>query len=138
MTAPTPNAELMWRVLDQIDAYPELWDQGYWFTVTDCGTAACVAGWACLLSGDKPFPLLGKLEDLPVGEQVSYVDVQGWTRLARVRAQELLGITEDQADALFHYENTRDVLGRLVAEIFGPRPKAIAAAYKLDTGKAGR
>lgn len=123
MTAPTtPNADLMYQVIDQIDAHPELWDQGYWFTVTDCGTAACVAGWACLLSGDKPFPLLQKLEDLPVGELVSYVDVKGWQVWARDRAQKLLGITDGQADALFNAENTREDLGRLVPEIFGPRP----------------
>lgn len=127
MTAPSPNAGLMWRVLDQIDAHPELWDQEYWFTVTECGTAACVAGWACLLSGDKPLPLLGKFEDLSVGEQAAHVDVQGWMRLTRLRAQELLGITEEQADVLFHYENTREDLDRLVPEIFGPRPSEVSS-----------
>ena len=39
------------------------------------------------------------------------------------RAAELLGINRwDEGDDLFDICNTREALGRLVAEIFGPRP----------------
>jgi hypothetical protein len=79
MTAPTPNAELAYKVLDHIDAHPQQWRQGWWFTELDCGTAACFAGWACVLSGYKPHvadadaeriagetDMLGDLDLLPI------------------------------------------------------------------------
>lgn len=114
MTA--PNAALAYRILDHIDAHPKSWNQGWWFTVTECGTAACFAGWACTLSGDSP-------EIRDTGLYFSTVHTaEGRYADAPVRAAELLGITHDQADNLFADWNTRHDLGRLVAEIFGPRP----------------
>lgn len=133
MTA--PNAALAYRALDQIDARPELWDQGYWFTVTDCGTAGCIAGWACVLSGDKPSPWEGLMEDLSIGDQVAHVDLPTGERVeARERARALLGITEEQAQDLFWFENTRGVLGRLVERIFGPRPDGGEGGNATDGG----
>ncbi len=119
MTAPTPNAELAYRILDQIDADPESWRQSYWFTLTDCGTAGCLAGWACMLSGDKASPY----GDLTVGDTFAFVETADGQRVhAEDRAMELLGIELDDAYRLFSDTNTREDLGRLVAEIFGPRP----------------
>lgn len=114
MTA--PNAELAWRVLDQIDAHPELWNQTKWIQKTDCGTTACFAGWACLLSGERePF-------DFSVSR----------------RAAELLGIEYDESGEtdgheLFDGTNDRIALGWMVAEIFGPRPTG-GAVVLVDHG----
>ena len=41
------NKENFQKVLDQITAHPETWDQTDWH----CGTTHCFAGWAQLLSG---------------------------------------------------------------------------------------
>lgn len=46
-----PNTDLLRATLDQILAQPELHHQEYWAKQTDCGTAYCFAGWACVLSG---------------------------------------------------------------------------------------
>lgn len=127
--AKVANAELGWAVLDHIDANPKLWRQSLFLGNTDCGTVACYAGWAVILSGYQPvFPdparriFLDGIESgqvAPPGDSGdnpnNFFDVGGL-------AEELLGITAVEADDLFRGDNTREDLGRFVAEIFGPRP----------------
>lgn len=122
-----PNAELAWRVLDHIDAHPESWDQTTWV----CGTTACFAGWAVRLSG-------AEIEQTDPHEIDSAVVVSGPVNLigAEVRdaAVNLLGsycvaprdLDDDRPGNLFSDRNDREDLGRLVAEIFGPRPAVTA------------
>ena len=43
----TLNKDLLERVAQQIEAHPETFDMQDW----DCGTTACIAGWAARLSG---------------------------------------------------------------------------------------
>lgn len=125
MTA--PNAELAYRVLDHIDAHPETWDQSSWV----CGTTACFAGWAVRLSG-------AEIEQSDPDEIDSAVVVGGPAELigAEVRdaAVNLLGsycvaprnLDDHRPGNLFSDSNTREDLGELVAEIFGPRPDVTA------------
>jgi PAS domain-containing protein len=120
-----PNTELAYRVLDHIDAHPELWKQDVYIGRSDCGTVACFAGWACLLSGDEPHVDLYYVKT-PAGVRVYASD----------RAEELLGIpseerlverteaTDEPMDDLFAAGNTREKLGEMVEKIFGPRPSA--------------
>lgn len=121
MTAPTkPNAELAYRVLDHIDAEPKGWEQGMWIGKSDCGTVACFAGWAVLLSGCQvdserafeevvggPAELIGKgipqAADILLGISIDYL-----------RERDL----PDPYDGL----HSRESLGAAIAEIFGPRP----------------
>ena len=116
MTALKPNAELAYMVLDHIDAHPELWEQGNYLRKTECGTVGCFAGWTCVLSGEGLVPGSGDGLYLASGERTS------------VRAEQLLGVSRyvdehgDDGRDLFAWDNTREDLGRLVAEIFGPRP----------------
>lgn len=42
---------LMWRVLRHVIDYPEGYDQGWWWRITDCGTTRCIAGWAAHFAG---------------------------------------------------------------------------------------
>jgi hypothetical protein len=118
-----PNAELAYKVLDQIDAYPDRWKQGLYIGEAKCGTVGCFAGWAVLLSGAKP------VYDAYSGGQTDIVEVDGQKLMVREYAEELLGASryideymEDEED-LFDGSNSREDLGRLVAEIFGPRPE---------------
>jgi hypothetical protein len=120
-----PNAELAYRVLDQIDAHPEQWDQSRWWRPSPaCGTGGCFAGWAVQLSG-------GHMER----DEFAYIVVKSGLgeldgRYVPVAAAALLGLPMDEAESeaeaenlpLFHESNDREDLGRLVAEIFGPRP----------------
>jgi len=110
-----PNAELAYAVLDRIDADPESWDQTIW----SCNTTACFAGHAVQLSG-------GILDYELVVEGPG--DLGG--RSVEEAAYRVLGISADASwlhdgnDWLFAQDNDREDLGRLVAEIFGPRPEA--------------
>lgn len=118
----TPNAELAYRVLDHIDAHPEQWRQSVYIGPAECGTAACFAGWACLLSGEEPN--YRGIPNLPTAGLMSGNTVPE-------RAEELLGasrflydVTHDHDDErdLFDEWNDRETLGEYVEEIFGPRP----------------
>lgn len=123
MTGLIPNAELAYRVLDHIDAHPEQWNQGVYIGSKECGTAACFAGWAVLLSGARP-------RFYAADVSTADVVVDGLVRVVPELAQELLrasrwveagdGVSDDLD--LFDQDNTREDLGRLVVEIFGPRP----------------
>lgn len=119
-----PNAELAYKVLDHIDAHPEQWRQDFYVGETDCGTAACFAGWACLLSGEVPL-----YEDWePYDTDMRRTDAVLGDRSVSWRAQELLGASrfedhdEDDGRDLFSEWNTREDLGSIVEAIFGPRP----------------
>jgi len=45
-----PDRTLPGRVLAQLRAHPETWDQESWHS--ECGTTHCCAGWAVVLAGD--------------------------------------------------------------------------------------
>lgn len=115
----TPNAVLAYQVLDTIDANPDQWDQADWAAMSKCGAAYCFAGWAVVLSGRK---LVWESRSRTFAQAEFVLDDrygvgQQWIGEA---AREALGI--DDSAALFSGGNTREDLGRLVAEIFGPRP----------------
>lgn len=64
------NKELLLKIKEHILAEPKrlimddvafrgrpgerVYDGGISFEIADCGTAACIAGWACLLSDERP------------------------------------------------------------------------------------
>lgn len=50
------NVELLKKVATKLRRmrHKEHFDMDSYVGETDCGTAACIAGWACLLSGLKP------------------------------------------------------------------------------------
>lgn len=78
------NVALLRQTMDYIEAHPEEWDQRVW----SCGTTACFAGWAVKLSG--------------IDIDAAVCDMGGGvTASVGIVAQELLGITDKAADALF-------------------------------------
>jgi len=93
---PMPDLELLRKVLRQIDAHPELWDQSWWITESPCRTAYCVAGWAIILSG----------EQLPLHN-----------RLIPIRAQELLGIQQHERTNLFYGNSDRETIEWIASKI---------------------
>lgn len=46
------NAQLFNTIADVLDLDPTLHDQERFARNTDCGTTACIAGWACILGTD--------------------------------------------------------------------------------------
>lgn len=108
---PELNRELAQRIKDKIVTERALWDQNSWAATLPenidangelidgtCGTTACVAGWACMLTGN---PL-----DWSTAENIGFGKVQA----ARVKngewiesvATRELGLDDDQVAALFH------------------------------------
>jgi hypothetical protein len=105
--------------MEHIESLPELssvfpqlaegdyWEQGTWFTILEnereetCGTAACVAGWATILNGDTIELEFGVIPR-----------VNG--ALVSLHAQNILGLTSDQADMLFWGDNSKERLRTLV------------------------
>jgi hypothetical protein len=73
------NIKLLRKVQEDIKAHPETLDMSEW-----CGTVQCIAAKAVILSGLNA-----------VRENVKLFDVKH-------KAQELLGLSYDQAEQLFH------------------------------------
>lgn len=83
------NTELAERVIGQIEAHPEEWDQRFWRTKRDCGTTFCFAGWAVQLTAND------------LGLSYEHVrEAHGGGSDLRA-AQELLGLTSTQSCELF-------------------------------------
>lgn len=81
--------QLCQLVLDQITTYPESHDQGDWHYATEeCGTVACVSGWAQLLADGQVLPTWLARED---GVQEP-----------EARGAELLGLNRYDAMRLFY------------------------------------
>lgn len=117
MTAAKPNAELAYRVLDQIDAHPEQWYQGSW--VRNCGTSFCFAGWALTLAGHS-------LRDYEGDDGTRRMQLDDTTEVfsstVSVAARRELGLARWDGELLFEADNTREDLDRFVEQFFGPRP----------------
>lgn len=108
------NISLLEKVRDQILDHPETHDQGVWARVSydeilgeepviiECGTAACVCGWACQLSGDRFL-----IHPQDKSWNGSYypgliITAEGEKHLIGERGQEVLGITDEEAMELFN------------------------------------
>jgi hypothetical protein len=99
------NVELLEQTMRHIIDHPETHDQSIW--ISACGTTACFAGWACLLSGnhrDKYWPTY--FDDVTTG----FLHTQDL-------APKLLDIDEDTAGELFDGSNTVDDLQRIVKQL---------------------
>jgi hypothetical protein len=106
MTEPTPNLPLLRKVLEQITAAPETWDQSAWAATTPCGTAMCVAGHAAALTGHTfRFESDGKAGDTTDGRLISAVAI------------EELGLTLYESDELFDSRNGLADLQRIAGRI---------------------
>ena len=81
---------LMRAVADAIEAHPEQYEQEMWSTVTACGTAYCVGGWACILAYGA-----SALSD-PRGSEYAH------GRYIEDEASDLLGLPAEETELLFH------------------------------------
>lgn len=143
MANDVPNAVLAYEVLDLIRANPEHLYMGRWVwkrsavpgmslqewcepvtleTVTQCGTAACFAGWTVLASGKAIDPVDERVIDAP--------EPGGRFRLRKglsvaLLAKTLLNIDEGAAANLFY--SRAEELEAKVQEVFGPDPRKALA-----------
>lgn len=113
------NVELLERVMQHITDHPEQHDQVAW--LNECGTAACFAGWACLLSGWQPVVTYNPDDTRVMSPDTLTED------FVSDRAGKLLGLTHREMNYLFHGANTRDVLQRMVKDLVnGDKLRAIS------------
>jgi hypothetical protein len=95
---PDINVPLLRKSLEHITAHPEEWDQKVWAKRTDCGTACCLAGTALAIQGyefEWSFGAFSR-EAFATADGENIGDT----------AQEELGLTDDEADALFSETNS--------------------------------
>lgn len=100
------NKELLVDTLATIKANPQYWDQTQWH----CGTTHCFAGFVELLYMDLPITINSTILK---NDDRFYKDYYtDWKTPSNAR--ELLGLTNNQSDALFHPTNTLEDLERIV------------------------
>lgn len=90
----TRNNELLERTMQWIKDHPEQHDQNTW--VNDCGTAACFAGWACLLNATDRNAVVREHLAAQSARPWSGFDVLDRPGHVAQRATELLGLTIKQ------------------------------------------
>lgn len=88
------NIELFKKIRDKIKTAPIAYDQSVFARREDsapCGTAACIAGWACVLSGRMDEQELRRRERGPLEE---------FETIEQTATQQL-GLSPDEAEILF-------------------------------------
>lgn len=91
--------------LAAIEAEPRRWRQRQWFTRTSCGTTCCLAGMVAVQAGWEPTDWDLNFYGDGSGDVTYQVGQAGVERHVRSVAQELLGITDREADFLFFGDN---------------------------------
>lgn len=107
--------DLLDAVIAQIEAHPETWSQSRY----RCETGMCLAGWAAEMTGGQwltgPASALAPLlladdDDDPADTEDFPEDDEPFSGVlaieSHIRAQRLIGLTEDQAERLFAGGNT--------------------------------
>lgn len=101
------NVRLLRAIQRQIAKEPRQFIMSSWFKKDDsypnCGTAACVAGWAIAVSRKKT-PLQAAISLSPGFSASEYLSPQSVVRISP-RAGRLLGLDQDQRDRLFIMDN---------------------------------
>lgn len=92
------NIPLARKVIEHIEAHPEEHRQEFFAAKLDCGTTACIAGHALLLSGEYGLDALGEDE---IEFDFHRTDGSGDFVLTSEAGQEILGLTDEQRDTLF-------------------------------------
>ena len=105
----TPNVELLESVMRHIDDHPEQHDQRVW--INECGTAACFAGWACLLSGWQVGLSSDSYDNIVISSDTLT------KRPTAIVAMELLGLSWETSLTLFQGDNTREMLHLMVKDL---------------------
>lgn len=112
------NIKLFKKIREKIATTPEAYDQGAWGRreeTAPCGTAACVAGWACALSG------VATTEELAVAR--TGIVRAGW--IADIAATRL-GLEDDEAAVLFNPRPADEDL----SDEYAPWPEPFASQWR--------
>jgi hypothetical protein len=123
------NVELLEKVMTFIKDHPDRHNQAVW--ATECGTSACFAGWTILLSG-------GQYERLREYGNYGFT-LNGELVSPEERAAEMLGISREDAAAMFLYTYTREALELEVKDLINHgklydagRPDRVGSHYETE------
>lgn len=142
-TWPTLNAPLLRKVLDHIVAHPDEHDQSLWATRrfdqrgNVCGTRYCFAGHTVVMGMEQGEQLIWHpqtwravpyQDELQVASSgaVDLNSTDGRIRLIASRAQELLGLTQQESERLFFATNRVDHIARMIEVM------ELAERHRLD------
>lgn len=109
------NTELLEQTMRHIIDHPETHNQGIW--VSECGTTACFAGWACLLSEMHSVIKWKNFNGIGDALWISNYD----TMNTYDAATKILGLNGLEADRLFYTGNTVDDIQIIVKDIINNR-----------------
>ena len=125
MILPKLNVALAMKVKKHILAEPKRLNMSFWICdvtgiidAPPCGTQACIAGWACLLSVQKK---KNKRREIITKEKRYVFDPS-------VVGQKKLGLTDNEADVLFGEFN--ETVGKKGAKEAARKIDALVAARK--------
>lgn len=122
---------------------PSEWDQNHWLLnlgevlteVAPCGTACCIAGKVTLEDGWLPNAAVDSPENWTISESEDYVikvdksgKPVGDARYVPEVAQEILGLTDDQANRLFDGDNDLDDVLDVIVEILAEVQEAVRSS----------
>lgn len=120
------NIELAEQILNQIKSKPKTHYQGHWWdndqnldgngdsrvntveNVDECGSTACVAGWALLFSGYK-FRTHHFVDQVQVPGETGWQAFPGWID-PLTKGANLLGLDPQTAYSLFHSETEEEAI----------------------------
>lgn len=128
---------LLRKVVQHIAAHENAWDQGHWVRRTACGTTACLAGHTVLLAQRPVHGSLGP-NDAGIEYMAFATDQYGSFVGIDEAAEDLLGLTYQQASRLFYWEpvasgvNALDQLAERVLEVTGVDVSDAVAAGRED------
>jgi hypothetical protein len=93
------NPELARLVLKQVQAHPETFEMGVWGMREECGTVACLAGWAMVFSGYElrqvPLPPYARPEQ--PGDTWAFFRPDGtWVEEDEWEGRHLLGLSDEE------------------------------------------
>lgn len=121
---PKKNFELMHKVLDQIEAHPETWDQENWAKKLNCGTSYCFAGNALVIAYPNGHFKWEKAWDAAWGRDADEEGQVGYEfrrphrsyEPVETAAQRILGLYDDEATSLFADINGLDHIKTIISE----------------------
>lgn len=135
LTETVPDLGLLEGALIHIKEHPEEWNQGYWGLTTMCGTTFCLAGHVAILAGAEAPKNISTLDFWKVNPDGSLYlcGPDDWSSEAMhvsLYAREALGLTQEQAEALFNHSRTLEQLDILVARLKAdPADNLLAYAF---------
>ncbi len=132
---PVRNTALFYRIADEIEVFPEEYNQSVWGNRrknTPCGTAFCIAGHGAHLTGWNPRTFSDNSADWTLVQRGD-----GTRVYAESVGQRELGLTDEEASFLFN-SSWRPKYGRTVPQVLrqigdGARISEVSRRYRTES-----